>query len=161
MNILWHCLSFGLEWKLTFSSPCGHCWVFQICWPIEYSTLTASFFRIWNSSAGISSPPLASFVVMPPKAHMTSHSRMTGLHTLAPGNWWHYHGYMGHYDNKYPEWNHYTPNSFLWFVFVKVEIHFEMYFFRTETKFKFGCHISNTVTNVILKTVKRMTKEAK
>ena len=53
-----------------------------------------------------------------------------------------------------------TPSYGLFFV--KVEIHFEMwYFFRTETKFKFGCHISNTVTNVILKTVKRMTKEAK
>ena len=28
----------------------GHCWVFQICWHIEYSTFTASSFRIWNSS---------------------------------------------------------------------------------------------------------------
>ena len=28
--ILWHCLSLGLEWKLTFSQSCGHCWVFQI-----------------------------------------------------------------------------------------------------------------------------------
>ena len=25
---------------------CGHCWVFQICWHIECSTLTASYFRI-------------------------------------------------------------------------------------------------------------------
>ena len=32
-------------------------WAFQICWHIEYSTLTASSFRIWNSSAGIPSPP--------------------------------------------------------------------------------------------------------
>ena len=53
----------------------GHCWVFQICWHIEYSTSTASSFRIWNSSAGIPSP-LALFVVMLPKAHLTSHSRM-------------------------------------------------------------------------------------
>ena len=35
-----------------------HCWVFQICWHIECSTLTAPFLT-WNSSAGISSPPLA------------------------------------------------------------------------------------------------------
>ena len=49
----------------------GHCWVFQICWPIEYSTLTASSFRIWNSSAGIPSGPLALFMVMLPKAHLT------------------------------------------------------------------------------------------
>ena len=42
---------------------CGHCWVFQICWHIECSTFTASSYRIWNSSTGIPSPPLALFVV--------------------------------------------------------------------------------------------------
>ena len=57
---------------------CGHCWVFQICWSIEGSTCIASSFRIWNSSTGIPSPPLALFVVMLPKAHLTSHSRMSG-----------------------------------------------------------------------------------
>ena len=36
----WHCLSLGLERKLT--SSCGHCWVFQICWYIEGSAFTAS-----------------------------------------------------------------------------------------------------------------------
>ena len=55
-----------------------HCWVFQICWHIEYSTFTASSFRIWNSSAGIPSPPLTLFVVMLPKSHLTLHSRMSG-----------------------------------------------------------------------------------
>ena len=55
---------------------CGHCWVFQICWHTECSTFTASFFRIWNSSTGIPSPPLALYEVMLPKAHLTSHSRM-------------------------------------------------------------------------------------
>ena len=34
-------------------------WVFQICWHIECSTFTASYFRISNSSTGIPSPPLA------------------------------------------------------------------------------------------------------
>ena len=71
LNILWHCLSLGLEWKLTFHS-CGHCWVFQICWHIECSIFTTSSFRIWNSSAGIPSHPLALFIVMFPKAHQTS-----------------------------------------------------------------------------------------
>ena len=59
---------------LTFSQ---HCWVFQIFWHIECSTFTASSFRIWNSSTGIPSPPLALFVVMLPKAHLTLHSRMS------------------------------------------------------------------------------------
>ena len=56
----------------------GHCWVFQICWHIECITFTASSFRIWNGSTGILSLPLALFVVMLPKAHLTSHSRMSG-----------------------------------------------------------------------------------
>ena len=57
---------------------CGHCWVFQICWPIECSMFTASPFKIWNNSTGILSPPLALFVVILPKALLTSHSRMSG-----------------------------------------------------------------------------------
>ena len=75
LSILWHCLSLGLEWKLTFQS-CGHCWVFQICWHIKWSSFTASSFRIWNSSTGIPSPPLALLIMTLPKAHLTSHSRM-------------------------------------------------------------------------------------
>ena len=64
--------------KTDLFQSCGHCWVFQICWHNEYSTFTASYFRIWNSSTGIPSLPLALFVVMLPKAHLTSHSRMSG-----------------------------------------------------------------------------------
>ena len=75
LSILWHCLSLGLEWKLTFQS-CGHRWVLQICWHIKWSSFTASSFRIWNSSTGIPSPPLALLIMTLPKAHLTSHSRM-------------------------------------------------------------------------------------
>ena len=63
--------------KTHFFQSCGHCWVFQISWYIECSTLTASYFRIWNSSAGILSPPLGLFIVMLPKGHLTSHSSQT------------------------------------------------------------------------------------
>ena len=86
-NILLHCLSLGLEWKLTFFQSCGHCWVFQICWHIECSTFTASSSRIWNSSAGIPSPPLALFIVMLPKAHLISHSRMSGSRWATTPYW--------------------------------------------------------------------------
>ena len=64
--------------KTDLFQSCGHCWVFQICWHTEWSTFTASSFRIWNSSTGIPSPPLALFVVMLSKAHLTSHSRVSG-----------------------------------------------------------------------------------
>ena len=56
---------------------CGHCWVFQICWHIECNTLLASSFRVLNSSTGISSHPLALLTAVLPKAHLTSHSRMS------------------------------------------------------------------------------------
>ena len=65
----------------------GHCWVFQICWRIECSTFTASSFRIWNSSTGIPSPPLALFIVMLPKAYLTSHSRMSGSRWVITPSW--------------------------------------------------------------------------
>ena len=66
---------------------CGPCWVFQICRHIECSTFTASSFRIWDSSTGIPSPPLALFVVMLPKGHLTSHSRMSGSKWMITPSW--------------------------------------------------------------------------
>ena len=66
---------------------CGHCWVFKISWHIECNTLTASSFRILNSSTGIPSPPLALFVAMLSKAHLTSHSRMSGSRWVATPSW--------------------------------------------------------------------------
>ena len=77
------CTFFGIGFlgngmKTDLFQSCDHCWVFQICWYIECSTFIASSFKIWSSSAGIPSPPLALFVVMPLKAHLTYHSRMSG-----------------------------------------------------------------------------------
>ena len=86
LTILWHCPSLEVEWKHLFQSH-GHCWVFQTCWYIEGSTLKASSFRIWNSSAGIPSPPLALFVVMLPKAQLTSHSKMSGSRWVITSLW--------------------------------------------------------------------------
>ena len=62
-------------------------WVFQICWHIECSTFTASSFRIWNSSTGIPSPPLALFIVMLRKAHLTWHSRMSSSRWVITPSW--------------------------------------------------------------------------
>ena len=78
---------FGIGMKTDLFQSCGHCWVFQICWHIECSTFTASSVRIWNSSTGIPSPPLAWFVVMLPKAHLTSHSRMSGSSWVTTPLW--------------------------------------------------------------------------
>ena len=60
---------------------------FPNLWHIECSTFKASSFRIWNNSTGILSPPLALFIVMLPKAHLTSYSRMFGSRwVIIP--WW-------------------------------------------------------------------------
>ena len=72
---------------------CGHCWVFQICWHIEYRTFTASSFRIRNSSTGIPSLPLAFL--------QWCFLKPTWLHIpgcLTPGEWSHHRDYLGHED---------------------------------------------------------------
>ena len=71
-------IAFLCDWNENWPFPVlGHCWVFQNCWHIECSTFITSSFRIWNSSAGIPLPPPALFVVMLPKTHLSSHSRMS------------------------------------------------------------------------------------
>ena len=82
---VWAFFSIAFLWvgmKTDLFQSYGHCWLFQICWHIECSTFTASYFKIWNSLTGIPSPPLALLVVMLPKAHLTSHSRMSGSRWL-------------------------------------------------------------------------------
>ena len=78
---------FGIGMKTDPFQSCGHFWVFKICWHIECSTFTASSFRIWHSSTGIPSPPLALFVVMLSKAHLTSHFRMSGSRWAITPSW--------------------------------------------------------------------------
>ena len=78
---------FGLGMKTDLFQSCDHCWVFQICWPFKCSILTTSTFRIWNSSARMSSPPLALFIVKLPKAHLASHSRMSNYRWMITP-WW-------------------------------------------------------------------------
>ena len=62
-------------------------WSFPVLWQLlSFPNLLAYWVqhfhhiisRIWNSSTGIPSPPLALFIVMLSKAHLTSHSRMSG-----------------------------------------------------------------------------------
>ena len=72
-------------------------WPFPVLWPLlSFPNLLAYwmqhfnsiiFFRIWNSSTGIPSPPLALFIVMLPKAHLTLHSRMSGSRWVTTPSW--------------------------------------------------------------------------
>ena len=79
--VVWTFFGIVFLWDWNENGPFPVLWPllsFPICWHIECSTFTASSYRIWNSSAGISLPPLALFVVTLPKAQLTSHSRMSG-----------------------------------------------------------------------------------
>ena len=78
---------FGIGINTDLFQFCGHCWVFQMWWCIEWSTFTASYFRIWNSSTGIPSPSLALFIEMRLKAHLTSHSRKSGSRLVITPSW--------------------------------------------------------------------------
>ena len=60
----------GIGMKTDLFQSCDHCWVFQICWHNECSTLIASHFKFLNSSAGFPSAPLDLFTVMLTKAHL-------------------------------------------------------------------------------------------
>ena len=78
---------FEIGMKINIFQSCSPCWVFQICWHTECSTLTASSFRIWNSSSEIPSSPPALFVVMLPKAHLTSDSRISSSRWVITPSW--------------------------------------------------------------------------
>ena len=71
-------------------------WPFLVLWPLlsfpDLLTLVQHFnsvssFRILNSSAEIPSRPLAFLIVMLPKAHLTSHSRMFGSRWVTTPLW--------------------------------------------------------------------------
>ena len=53
----------------------------------ECSTFIASSFRIWNSSAEIPSPPIALFVLILPKIHLTLHSKLAGSRWVTTPLW--------------------------------------------------------------------------
>ena len=71
-------------------------WSFPVLWPqLSFPNLLAYWvqhfhsiiFQDWNSSTGIPSPPLALFIVMLPKAHLTSHFRMSGSRWVITPSW--------------------------------------------------------------------------
>ena len=69
-TFFWNCPSLGLKIKLIFSSP-GATAEFSKFAGILSAALSQHYLLIWNSSTGIPSPPLALFVVIVCKAHLT------------------------------------------------------------------------------------------
>ena len=62
LSILWHCLSLGLEWKLTFPSPVAPVELSKFAGILSAALSQYHLLRIWNSSTGVPSPPLALYL---------------------------------------------------------------------------------------------------
>ena len=85
LSILWHCLSLGLEWKLTFSSPVASAESSKFA-----GVLSAAFSQhhlLGFEIALLEFHQLHLFIVMLPKAHLTSHSRMSGSRWVITPSW--------------------------------------------------------------------------
>ena len=88
--VVWAFFGIALLWD--WSENCH----FPVLWPLLtfphllaywVQHFQASSFRIWNSSAGIPSPPLCLFIVMLPEAHLTLHSRVSGSRWVITPSW--------------------------------------------------------------------------
>ena len=87
------CTFFGIAFLWDWNEN----WPFPVLWPLlsfpnlltywVQHFIIASSLRIWNSWAGIPSPPPAFFVVMLPKTHLTSHSRISGFRWVITPSW--------------------------------------------------------------------------
>ena len=81
-------IAFLWDWNENSSFPVLEpLWSFPNLLVYWVQCLTVSPFRIWNSSTGIPSPPLVLFVVMLPKAHLTSHFRMSVSRWMITPSW--------------------------------------------------------------------------
>ena len=79
--VVWTFFGIAFLWNWNENWPFPVLWLLQSLqnllayWVQHFHSI---IFQIWNSSSGILSPPLALFIVMLPKAHLTSHSTMSG-----------------------------------------------------------------------------------
>ena len=78
LSILWHCLSLGLEWKLTFSSPVATAEFSRFVGILSAALSQNHLLGLEIAQLEFHHPPWALFIVMFPKAHLTSHSRISG-----------------------------------------------------------------------------------
>ena len=77
--------------KTDFSSPMAMAEFSKYAGILNAALLTATYFRILNSSAGMPPFSIPLFTAMLPKAHLTSHFRMSSL-----GKGPRHRGYLGH-----------------------------------------------------------------
>ena len=85
--VVWTFFGIGLLWDWNEN------WLFPVQWSLLFPNLLACLMQPFNSiiflnsSGGISLPPLALFFVVFPKAHLTSHSRMSDARPVTTPLW--------------------------------------------------------------------------
>ena len=100
LTILWNESNCKVVWTIFTIAFCLNWienWPFPVLWPwLSFPYLLAywvqhfeqhDIFKTWNSSTGIPSTPLTLFVKMLPKAHLTSHSRISGSRWVITSSW--------------------------------------------------------------------------
>ena len=90
LNILWHCPSLGLQWKLTFSSLAATAEFSKFAGILSAALSQhhlSGFERAQLETSQLESPPLALFIVMLRKSHLTSHSWMSGSRWVITPSW--------------------------------------------------------------------------
>ena len=87
LSILWHCLSLGLEWKLTFSSPMATAEFSKFADILSAALSQHHLLGFAIAQLEFHHFHLALFIVMLPKAHFTSHSRMSGSRWVITPLW--------------------------------------------------------------------------
>ena len=85
LNILWHFLSLALVWKVTFSSSVATAEFSKFV--DKFSAALAQHHLLGFAIAGIPSLPLAVFVVMFLKTHLTLHSKMSYSRWVITPSW--------------------------------------------------------------------------
>ena len=92
----WNCVVVWTFFGIAFLWDWNENWPFPVLWPLlSFPNLLAYWvqhfhriiFQVWSSSTGIPSPPLALFIVMLTKAHLTSHSKMSGSRLVITSSW--------------------------------------------------------------------------
>ena len=93
---MWNCAVIWTVFGTAFLWNWNENWPCPVLWPLlSFPNLLAfwvqhfnsSIFKIWYSSAGIPSPPQVLFVVILPKVHLISHSRISGSRWLTTPSW--------------------------------------------------------------------------
>jgi len=91
-----NCVEVWTFFGISFLWDWNENWPFLVLWPLLSFPLLLAYwvqhfnsiiFRIWNSSAGIPLPPIAFFILMLPKAHLTSYSKMSGSRWVITPSW--------------------------------------------------------------------------